>query len=137
VRFILTDRENRTELHYAIVDGKTERAKELILSGACNIDAQDKQGYTPLHAAAQYKNVEIARLLIEKGARLDLVDSWGNTPLVRALGPTPESIELIQLLLDSGVDPAVENNSGNSVISLVKKIKTHPNRALFSKWLEE
>ncbi|MCG7872836.1 MAG: ankyrin repeat domain-containing protein [Candidatus Thiodiazotropha lotti] len=133
----MNDRENRTELHNAIIDGLTDHAKELILSDKCDLDAQDKQGYTPLHAAAQQKNVEIAQLLIEKGARLDLIDSWGNTPLWRALGPSEENISLIKLLLDKGIDPTRENNSGVSVVSHVKKIKIHPNRALFSKWIDE
>lgn len=131
----MTDKMNRNALHYAIVDHKTEEARQLILSGNIDLNAQDKNGYTALHFAAQYKNADIARLLIEKGAKPDLVDGWGNTPLWRALGSSKENVQIINLLLSSGVDPTTENDSGVSVISHVRKIKTHSNRDLFKKWL--
>jgi uncharacterized protein len=126
---------DRNALHYAIIDHKTDKAKQLILSGNIDLNAQDKNGYTALHFAAQYKNVDIARLLIEKGAKPDLIDDWGNTPLWRALGPSEDNAQLINLLISSGIDPTTENESGVSVISHVRKIKTHPNRDLFKKWL--
>ena len=38
-------------------------------------------GYTPLHLAARYGHLEVARLLIRKGARLDDRDCTGATPV--------------------------------------------------------
>ena len=38
-------------------------------------------GYTPLHLAARYGHLEVAILLIEKGARLDERDCTGATPV--------------------------------------------------------
>ena len=131
----MTDNMGRNALHYAIVDHKTDEAKQLILSGNIDLNAQDKNGYTALHFAAQYKNVDIARLLIEKGAKPESVDNWGNTPLWRALGSSGENLQIIDMLLSSGIDPTTENESGVSVISHVRKIKTHSNRDRFKKWL--
>ncbi|WP_413665078.1 ankyrin repeat domain-containing protein [Microbulbifer sp. CNSA002] len=124
----------RNELHYAIVDHKTDEAKELILSGKFDLDAQDSKGYTALHFASQYKNVEIVDLLLKQGVDVSMLDSWGNTALLRALGPSEKNREIIKMLLDAGVDPYLENSSGNSVVSHVKKIKSHPNRDIFSKY---
>ncbi len=131
----MKDKTNRTELHCAIVDNLTDRARGLISSGKCDLDTQDEQGYTPLHVAAQYKNVEIVRLLVGYGAKPDLTDRWGNTPLWRALGPHEENTQIIKLLLSEGVDPTKKNKSGVSVVSHVKKIKTHPNRKMLERYL--
>ena len=38
-------------------------------------------GYTPLHLAARYGHLEVAILLIKKGARLDVRDCTGATPV--------------------------------------------------------
>lgn len=130
----MSDKFNRTELHYAIVDKQVELAKELILLGDIDINAQDAQGYTALHFASQYKAVEVVRLLLKKNANVTLLDSWGNTALFRALGVSEENKQIIKMLLDAGVDPTIENHSGNSVVSHVKKIKTHPNRDMFEEF---
>ncbi|MFL0805495.1 MAG: ankyrin repeat domain-containing protein [Agarilytica sp.] len=59
----MADKLNRTELHYAIVDGKLDLAKKLVLSGDIDLNAQDDQGFSALHFAAKYKNIEIVKLL--------------------------------------------------------------------------
>lgn len=131
----MEDKEGRTELHNAIIGNMNDRARELIFSGELNLNAQDNQGYTALHAAAQCKNVEITKLLLSSGANPNLLDAWGNTPLWRALGSGTESAEIIKLLLDEGVDPEKENDSGVSVVTHIRKIKNHPNRQIFEKYL--
>jgi ankyrin repeat protein len=52
---------------------------DLIVLGA-NLDWQDNLGYTPLHWAAVYGRVEIARMLIDAGARKDIEDKEGRIP---------------------------------------------------------
>ena len=128
-------KSERTELHNAIIEGKNDVARELVLSEKIDINAQDEQGYTPLHAASKCRRVEVVELLLEKGADTSLLDAWGITALWRALGQSDECNEIIKLLLAHGVDPAMKNLSGVSVLDHVKKIKTHPNRELFEEWL--
>ena len=45
------------------------------------INAQDADGYTPLHIAAGYQYVETVAQLLEAGADPDLEDGSGRTPL--------------------------------------------------------
>ena len=73
---------------------------------------------TPLVVAAGDHHLEVARLLIERGATVTLQDRNGNLPLLRALAwpptvgrETPEGsarwkarLELVRLLLDTGAD---------------------------------
>jgi len=45
------------------------------------VNRQNDQGRTPLHLAAVNGNTRIARLLLSAGARVNLQDIYGNTPL--------------------------------------------------------
>ena len=130
----MSDKAGRNVLYYAIVEHKTEDAKSLILSGEFDIDAQDDKGYAAIHFASQYKEVDVVKLLLEKGANVKLQDKWGNTALARALGKGDENNIIIRMLLEAGADPRTENFSGISVLSHVKKLKTHPNRHLFERY---
>jgi ankyrin repeat protein len=49
---------DRTALHKAALAGDAERVKELLKKGA-DPNAQDKDGYTPLHKAAEKGHVEV------------------------------------------------------------------------------
>jgi ankyrin repeat protein len=44
-----------------------------------NINAQDNNGYTPLHIAAGNNQVAIANLLLNKGASATILDNDGHT----------------------------------------------------------
>lgn len=125
----------KTELHYAIIDGHNDIAKNMILSGSIDINAQDELGYTPLHAAAKCGRVEIVELLLNEGANIHLLDRWGGTALVPALGSSEEHRAIVLLLLNFGIDPGKKNYKGISVLDHVRKIKAHPNRDLFKNFL--
>jgi ankyrin repeat protein len=57
------------------------------------INAQSKNGLTPLHNAAVYGHDEIVRLLIEHNADVNAKTKTGNTPLHRAaVSPLIESL---------------------------------------------
>jgi ankyrin repeat protein len=45
----------------------------------------DSGGWTALHFAARELQLEIAKLLLDAGAPLDVKDEYGNTPLQRAI----------------------------------------------------
>lgn len=57
----------------------------LLASGA-GASMVDRQGATPLHAAAQAGNVPMIDLLVEHGAKLDVKNNAGFTPLDLAMG---------------------------------------------------
>ena len=126
-----TDREHRTALHYAAMDGDVEAVDQLIEAGS-NVNAADDGGYTPLHFAAQYLRSEVITLLIAHGASLEAEDRWGNTPLWRATFSTTEDGAAVMILLQAGADPLHENRSGNSPISLARKIANYPTARLFA-----
>src|SRR5437763_9308344 len=76
----LLDREGRSRLHDAVIDGKIEDLTSALREGA-DVNLKDNKGWTPLHFAAQEYYVNIAQLLIRHGADVNAQDNYGNTAL--------------------------------------------------------
>ena len=110
------DESGRSPLHNALVplfEAVDLRAIARLLKDGADPNAQDDNGFSPLHFAAQESLPEAARLLLEAGAVPNIKDSFGNTPLFRA-GNTEQGIRVIKMLLDAGADPSIPNNYGVS-----------------------
>lgn len=119
------DRYGRSELHYAPQHRpEVERAAlaERLIAEGCLIDQQDRQGWAPLHFAAQEWSVPVASVLIAKGAHVDLKDQHGNTPLGKAVLNSRGRGDLIKLLIEAGADPDEENAHGISPRGLAETI---------------
>jgi hypothetical protein len=53
----------------------------LLLSEGINVNAANKDGYTPLHVASQNGHAEVAALLIQNKADVNAAQKYGHTPL--------------------------------------------------------
>ena len=95
--------------------------KESLDSGRIEVDAADDDGVTLLHAAIDRCREDVARLLVNAGADVNRQDRWGNTPLWRAIYQTPGAAAIIELLLEHGADPTVNNNHDTSPIELAHR----------------
>jgi hypothetical protein len=58
----------------------------LLLQAGVDIDAQDNQGRTAAHGAAMWGYTDVIKFLAQNGAKLDLADKRGLTPLDAAMG---------------------------------------------------
>ena len=98
-------------LHLAVFEDAVDVARTLLDLGA-TIDASsgDSYGQTPLHGAT---SVEMADLLLKRGASVDSRDRFGATPLFRAvvdgvaIGERKARLALIERLLEAGADPSI------------------------------
>jgi len=65
--------------------GLVAECMEILISYGADVNSQNDDGQTPLHAAVHNSDIESARLLLEHGSRLDIKDVHGETPLVLAM----------------------------------------------------
>ncbi|NXH31294.1 ANK2 protein, partial [Myiagra hebetior] len=92
-------------LHIAARKDDTKSAA-LLLQNDHNADVQSKDcfplqsGFTPLHIAAHYGNVNVATLLLNRGAAVDFTARNGITPL--HVASKRGNTNMVKLLLDRG-----------------------------------
>uniref|UniRef100_A0A8C8MCN0 Ankyrin-2-like n=1 Tax=Oncorhynchus tshawytscha TaxID=74940 RepID=A0A8C8MCN0_ONCTS len=89
-------------LHIAARKDDTKSAA-LLLQNDHNADVQSKvrpSGFTPLHIAAHYGNVNVSTLLLNRGAAVDFTARNGITPL--HVASKRGNTNMVRLLLDRG-----------------------------------
>ena len=91
------------QLPWAARTGDVEKVKELIASGA-DVDSLVTGEHTPLMFAVYYGHYEVAKILIDAGADVNAAHSIDHTVLYHALESNQLSTEVIQLLVDEGVN---------------------------------
>jgi len=97
------DEYGDTLLHSAARLGLVEVLKELLAMNS-DVDAccQSECCCTPLMVACRWCNADCARLLLERGADIEQVNSFGETPLEqatsRAMGSEQDKVRVIALL---------------------------------------
>jgi ankyrin repeat protein len=97
-------------LEFAASRGSVERAMAALDAGA-DVNGTDYRGRTPLMEAAFNAQLDVARLLLERGAKLDARDDVGFGALHYAvLSPMHEGADapgMVRLLLERGADPNI------------------------------
>ncbi|WP_265040620.1 ankyrin repeat domain-containing protein [Wolbachia endosymbiont (group A) of Ectemnius continuus] len=81
---------------------ESEALDQSILEDGEDINAQDKDGVTPLHYAAAKSAKESVKLLIKRKANINAQDKDGHTPLYFAVAN--DNKELAKLLIKYGAD---------------------------------
>ncbi|XP_073725763.1 fibronectin type 3 and ankyrin repeat domains 1 protein isoform X3 [Misgurnus anguillicaudatus] len=113
------DKNGCSPLHWA-VDGEHIPVIKYMIQDGCEVDMRDKISYwTPLmRVSATSGNPEVAAILLQAGAGVNVRDKPGKTPLMVAVLNNHE--ELVKLLLDSGADHQMKNEYGASAADMAK-----------------
>ncbi|MHC4206322.1 MAG: ankyrin repeat domain-containing protein, partial [Planctomycetota bacterium] len=86
----------------AAYNGDVERVKQLIAKGA-DVNAKRTNGKTPLLRAASRGHLDVVKVLLENGAKVD-VGGGKYTPLFHPIWDKNIDIEMVRTLIASGAD---------------------------------
>ena len=98
--------------------GDREGALEMIAAGA-DVNGAQGDGTTPLHWAVYRVDVELIRLLLERGAKPDAINNYGSSPLAEAA--KVGNAQLVEILLDAGADVESANQEGQTALMLAAR----------------
>lgn len=95
----------------AVVLNDIEKTKQLLASGI-DINQENNMGRTALHYA---QTLEMAQLLINIGADIDIADKHGCTPLYLIVGTG--NVNLVNYLISKGAKIDIKNKNGCTPLS--------------------
>ena len=104
----IEEKELNKRMHGFIMEGDVLKVQETLKIGA-NPNETHSNGNTPLHIAV-YKNLDMVKCLIEKGAKVDLSNKQGQTSLMLAV--EQGNCEIIDFLIQHGADVNAKDENG-------------------------
>ncbi len=102
----------------AIEKDDTPAVNELINSGSLEINLKMVNGRTALMEAAHHKSFKVAKLLIDKGADVNILDDDRVTALMEAAGTN--ALDIAKLLLDKGAVDDITDQRGWSAVDYAR-----------------
>ncbi|MBP7556371.1 MAG: ankyrin repeat domain-containing protein [Chitinophagaceae bacterium] len=111
-------KQPEVDIQTAVITEDTASIKQYVAAGA-GLNAKDPiGGSSPLISACLFGKTEIARMLIDAGADLNLQNNEGSTALhTAAFFCYPE---IVKMLLQKGADKTVKNNYGKTAYESVE-----------------
>ena len=91
-----------TALHHAVLEENYALVQHLIVDFESDLHIQDRDGWTPLHAASAVGNLRIAQLLLDHGAKASVLNSQCEFPVDVAIDEAMEKL-LKNIMLGPGV----------------------------------
>jgi ankyrin repeat protein len=126
-------RSSDTPLYRAIRSNSLSEVTQIIETHPGWINDRNDLEDTPLHWACSWGHLEIARLLIEKGADLNAFDVSGHRPIHRAA--VSGHLHLIEFLVEMGVDPdSLTARGQTSALEMLHPDRSSQHAAIFA-WL--
>jgi hypothetical protein len=105
------------DLHTAVLTGDIATVKRLIASKSDLNVKETYGGSTPLISAALFGKIEIAKLLIDAGAMLNIQNNEGSTALITAAFFCRP--EIVKMLLAKKADKTIKNKYGSTAYTSV------------------
>jgi ankyrin repeat protein len=120
---LLADRGAPISIMQAIKFGQQDRARKLIddVPAQINVESPDHPGDTPLLAAAEAGDVELVRLLLDRGADINHVTKWGRSALVAAA--ERGHVTTVRLLLTRGATIRFDSYYGDALCASARSGK--------------
>lgn len=117
----LADGNGNTALHYSVSHSNFSIVKLLLETGVCNVDHQNKAGYTavmitPLASAETDEDMAVVWKLLREGNVNIQATQGGQTALM--LGVSHDREDMVQALLSCQADVNLQDHDGSSALML-------------------
>ncbi len=106
------------ELMNAVENGRLEQVQNLLKEKPDLVKARDNDGWTPLIMAARFNHVNLIKLLLKSGAKVDDVDNEGSSALHHA--SASGRMEAVKTLVESKARVSLKNHGGDTPRKLAK-----------------
>ncbi|NXS14360.1 KANK3 protein, partial [Neodrepanis coruscans] len=115
----LADGNGNTALHYSVSHSNFHIVRLLLDTGICNVDHQNKAGYTALMLAAlaaveQEDDMNVVRRLFSMGNVNAKASQAGQTALMLAVSHGRQ--EMVEALLSCGADVNLQDEEGSTAL---------------------
>ncbi|KAL6463601.1 hypothetical protein MHYP_G00279920 [Metynnis hypsauchen] len=134
----MADQNGNTALHYSVSHSNFRVVQKLLDAGVCNIDQQNKAGYTPIMLAAlaaveTQEDMKVVEGLFRKGDVNAKAIQAGQTALMLAV--SHGRLDMVKVLLTSGSKVNIQDDEGSTALmcasehghtDIVKLLLTHP-----------
>lgn len=97
----------------------TLKIAQLLLDSGAQVNSQ--AGFyntTPLYGAAQNGSLELVKLLVSKGAKVNAVDKYFSRPLAKAV--QADNLEIAKFLLEHGADKTINHSDDEFQTAIFK-----------------
>ncbi|CAF4074344.1 unnamed protein product [Adineta steineri] len=112
----IVDSLSNTALHYCKYLDQLSIYEKVLQSNPQSLNAQNRDGQTPLHDAILCNNDQFATYLIQHKADLSLINKEGNTPL--HLIAINDNVKMCRLLMKRDIDVIPVNKMGKIPLHL-------------------
>ncbi|XP_023232253.1 titin homolog [Centruroides sculpturatus] len=122
------DRYGKTAVHYCAENSSLSCAYQVLSIEKSLVNAQDNDGYSPLHLAVISGNKVMARFLLRMGADVDAVDNEKHTCVHWAT--VCADVESLEILIDAGAKISTSDIHGAHPMHYVAQMsgRYNPNR---------
>ncbi|XP_018614732.2 KN motif and ankyrin repeat domain-containing protein 1a isoform X1 [Scleropages formosus] len=115
----MTDGNGNTALHYSVSHSNFDIVKKLLDADVCNVDQQNKAGYTPIMLAAlaaveTQKDMRVVEELFGKGDVNAKASQAGQTALMLAV--SHGRMDMVKALLACGADVNIQDDEGSTAL---------------------
>ena len=109
-----------TPLADAVQANDMRTVEKLLADRHVDVNEAQIDGATPLLWAVHNVHVDLARELLKKGAKADVITKYGASPLHEAV--SLGNVDLVKMLLEAGANPDSKNTDGLTALMLAARL---------------
>lgn len=110
--------KGKTPLHLAMINDDNSKVAEVLIKNGASLNIKDEFGQTPLHYLVMNSSAETIKLCLTFNFDVNVVNKEEENLLFSAANSN-KNVEVLQLLIDLGLDVNHRNRSGQTALNRV------------------